>query len=94
MRITPRNLLNHELIGLEAEVVDSPNKYLVGIKGIVLDETRNTLLIGQPGGRKWRVLKHVVVLRLTLDDGTKVRVDGRVLVGRPEDRLKRKFHYW
>lgn len=94
MKITPRNFLNHELIGLEAEVVDSLNVNLVGIKGLILDETKNTFLIGQPGGRKWRVLKHVAVFRIALPDGTKVRVEGRVLVGRPEERLKRRYYRW
>jgi len=94
LRITPRNLLNHELIGLEAEVVESSDKNLVGVKGLILDETKYTLLIGQPGGRKRRVLKHVAVFRITLPDGTKVRVDGKVLVGRPEERLKREYYRW
>uniref|UniRef100_A0A7J3X7T0 Ribonuclease P protein component 1 n=1 Tax=Thermofilum pendens TaxID=2269 RepID=A0A7J3X7T0_THEPE len=94
MRITPRNILNHELIGLEAEVVDSANKCLVGAKGLILDETRNTLLLGEPGGTKKRVLKHIAVLRIKLPDGTTVRVDGRVLVGAPEDRLKKHFYRW
>ncbi|MCC6040228.1 MAG: ribonuclease P protein component 1 [Thermofilum sp.] len=94
MRITPRNILRHELIGLEAEVIDSPNKCLVGIKGLILDETRNTLLLGEPGGSKKRVLKHLAVFRIKLPDGTVVRVDGRVLVGAPEDRLKKRVYRW
>jgi ribonuclease P protein subunit POP4 len=94
LRITPRNILRHELIGLEAEVIDSPNKCLVGIKGLILDETRNTLLLGEPGGSKKRVLKHLAVFRIKLPDGTVVRVDGRVLVGAPEDRLKKRVYRW
>lgn len=94
MRITPRNILRHELIGLEAEVIDSPNKCLVGIKGLILDETRNTLLLGEPGGSKKRVLKHLAVFRIKLPDGTVVRVDSRVLVGAPEDRLKKRVYRW
>jgi ribonuclease P protein subunit POP4 len=94
LRITPRNILRHELIGLEAEVIDSPNNCLVGIKGLILDETRNTLLLGEPGGSKKRVLKHLAVFRIKLPDGTVVRVDGRVLVGAPEDRLKKRVYRW
>jgi ribonuclease P protein subunit POP4 len=94
LRITPWNILRHELIGLEAEVIDSPNKCLVGIKGLILDETRNTLLLGEPGGSKKRVLKHLAVFRIKLPDGTVVRVDGRVLVGAPEDRLKKRVYRW
>lgn len=34
------------LIGREAQVTASSNKQLVGIKGIVEDETKNTITIG------------------------------------------------
>ncbi|MFQ5887627.1 MAG: ribonuclease P protein subunit, partial [Candidatus Hydrothermarchaeales archaeon] len=39
--LTPKNLVRHELIGLETEVVDSTNHSLVGLKGTVVDETQN-----------------------------------------------------
>ncbi len=94
MRHTPRNLLRHELIGLEAEVVDSRNRSQVGIRGLILDETRNMLLIGMPGGRKRWVAKKDVVLRVVLPDGLRLIVEGRVLVGRPEERLKRRLRDW
>ena len=35
--ITPRNILRHELIGLEVEVVDDSNPYNIGISGRVVD---------------------------------------------------------
>ena len=43
--ITPKNLVKHELIGLEAEVAGSTNKFSIGISGLVVDETKNTLSI-------------------------------------------------
>ncbi|UNQ72554.1 ribonuclease P protein component 1 [Infirmifilum sp. NZ] len=94
MRITPRNILRHELIGLQAEVVEASNPSLIGIKGLVLDETRNTLVIGEPGGEKRTVLKFQAVFRFTLPDGTKVPVDGRFLMGRPEERMKKVYRAW
>ncbi|RLE60493.1 MAG: ribonuclease P protein subunit [Thermoprotei archaeon] len=94
MKITPRNILRHELIGLKAEIIDAKNKCLVGISGLILDETRNMILIGEPGGKKRWVIKEQVVLRIYLPDGKRVRVEGKVLVGRPEDRLKKKIYYW
>jgi ribonuclease P protein subunit POP4 len=94
MKITPNNILRHELIGLEAEVVDSKNPFQVGIKGIILDETLKTITIGFPGGRKRIVLKNQVVLRVKLPDGLTVKVDGKYLVGRPEERLKKKIYEW
>ncbi|QOJ78208.1 ribonuclease P protein component 1 [Infirmifilum lucidum] len=94
MRVNPRNILRHELIGLQAEVVEARNPYLVGIRGIVLDETKNTLVIGEPGGGRKTVLKFQAVFRFILPDGTKVLVDGKYLVGRPEERLKKLYHRW
>ena len=87
MKITPRNILRHELIGLEAEVVDSTNPFQIGIRGIILDETYKTLVIGYPGRRKRRVFKSQVKLRVWLPDGQVVKIDGRYLLGRPEERL-------
>lgn len=94
MRITPRNILRHELIGLPVEVVEAENPSLVGIRGLVLDETKNTLVIGEPGGAKKVVLKFQATFLFSLPDGTRVRVDGKYLVGRPEERLKKALHYW
>ncbi len=37
--ITMKNLLNHEMIGLEIEVVGR------GIKGVIVDETKNTFVV-------------------------------------------------
>ncbi len=94
MRHTPRNILRHELIGLKAEVVDAKNPSLIGKNGLILDETRNMLLIGEPGGPKSWVQKDVVKLRIWLPDGTRLLIEGRVLVGRPEERLKKKLYKW
>ena len=44
-RITPGNLIYHTLIGLEAAVVENTNPDMVGISGVVVDETRNTLVV-------------------------------------------------
>jgi ribonuclease P protein subunit POP4 len=35
--ISARNLIRHELIGLDVEVVESTNRIQVGIKGLVVD---------------------------------------------------------
>ncbi len=88
--ITARNILRHELIGLDVEVVRASNPSQVSIRGRVVDESRNTLLIQRGDARK-RVAKHAAVFRFKLPDGTAVEVDGSAIVGRPEDRVKRKL---
>ena len=88
--ITPHNILRHELIGLKVEIVEAKNKAMVGIKGRVVDETRNTLIIEKENGKEVVIPKDVAVFLFHLK-GCKVKVDGRLLVGRPEERLNRKI---
>jgi len=82
-----KNILKHELIGLDVEVVGAGNKSLVGIKGTVVDETKNTLIIETAKGEKI-VLKGNVELKLRID-GEEIIINGENLVGRPEDRIKK-----
>ena len=86
--ITPFNILRHELIGLKVRVRDSTCRSYLGIKGEVVDETRNMLYIRTENGVK-AVPKSTCKFVFTLDGGVKVEVDGLKLVGRPEDRLVR-----
>ncbi len=87
MRHTPNNLPYHNLVGLEVEVLEHPNTKVRGVKGLVVDETKNTLLI-DVGGKRVRVMKDGILL-FKLPDGTKVRIYGERIKGRPWDRLKK-----
>jgi ribonuclease P protein subunit POP4 len=89
MKITSA-FVQDEFIGLKAKVVQSSNADNVGINGIVIDETRNTLLIRQKNVDKM-VAKDSSVFHFTMPDGTIAEVDGKVILGRPEDRLKKKI---
>lgn len=77
-----------ELIGAEAEVVESTNPSLRGIAGRVVDETMKTLLVdpGQ-GARSRRVPKAACRFRFRWPGGRTVEIEGRDLVGRPEERV-------
>lgn len=88
MKVTPA-VVQQELIGLDVKVVKSTNPYNVGISGKVIDETRNTLVIRQENADKV-VVKNVAVFHFTLSDGTIVEIDGNAILGRPEDRLKKR----
>jgi ribonuclease P protein subunit POP4 len=90
---TPENIIRHELIGLHLEVVRSLNKDLIGQSGIVIDETKNMLVVSQ-GCKRKLIPKSVATFHFTLQDGTKVEVDGRKNVGRPEDRLRKRVRKW
>jgi ribonuclease P protein subunit POP4 len=88
--ITPYNVLRHELVGLPAGVYSSPHKDYEKIRGIISGETRNTLSIRQSGLEK-KIPKDVAEFEITIDKNTKVRVDGKLIVSRPEDRIKKKI---
>ncbi len=88
MRHSPRNLKFHELIGLRVKVVSHSDPSVVGVEGVVIDETKNTLVVEADGKRK-RILKLYGIFEFVLPSGVKVRVDGTEILGRPEDRLKR-----
>lgn len=89
MKITPA-FVQGEFIGLKAKVVESSNRSNMGISGTVVDETRNTLLVRHKDADKM-VAKDASVFHFIMPDGTIVEVDGKVILGRPEDRLKKRI---
>ena len=89
MKITP-DLLRQEFVGLDAKVVKSSNPSQTSISGKIIKETRNTLVILHKNIEK-TVIKDVAVFHFTMPDGTVVEVDGKVIVGRPENRLKKRI---
>ncbi len=90
--ITAKNLIRHELIGLSVEIKDCTNKSCVGIKGTVIDETKNTLNIKTQKGYK-KIQKKGTVFEFKLKK-EKVRIDGSVIALKPEDRIKIKVKKW
>jgi len=84
--ISPRNVLRHELIGLDVSVVEASNPLHRGIAGLIVDETRNTLLIRTPAGDR-RIQKQYSRFRIILPDRTRVIIDGSALVAAPERRI-------
>lgn len=93
MPITALNLVRHELIGLKVKVAKSTNPTQKNISGIVVDESHNTLTV-ETSKKEKKVIKQSSAFVFTLPNGVKVEVDGNVIVGRPEDRIKKKFPKW
>lgn len=93
MPIKPENVLRHELIGLTAMIAKSSNRFLAGTRGRIIDETRNTVKLSTRKGVKV-VPKEAAVFRLNLPDGSVVEVEGKELVGRPENRMKARARRW
>ncbi len=86
--ITQQNIVNHELVGLDVQILESKNKTIVGLSGKVIDETKSMLLIDTKRGTKM-VAKQHSKWKFTLDNQD-FAVDGTAISKRPEDRIKVK----
>ncbi|MAG52927.1 MAG: ribonuclease P protein component 1 [Nanoarchaeota archaeon] len=81
-----KDVVKYEFIGEKIKVIEAKNKDLKGVHGKVIDETKNMFEL--ENGKK--LIKDQCVFDINI--GSKVfRVDGKLLVGRPEDRLKKKI---
>ena len=89
MKITP-DIVRGEFIGTESRITRSQHPGYVGISGRVINETKNTFTIFRAGRAK-NVIKDSAVFNFKFSDGTIVEIDGKLLVGRPEDRLKKSM---
>ncbi|MFH0885148.1 MAG: ribonuclease P protein subunit [Candidatus Micrarchaeota archaeon] len=89
--ITKKNLLLSTFIGLEAEIINSSQRNLIGLKGTIVDETKNLIVIekGGAGGKEVRIPKNSSTFRITAESGEKVDVDGSSIAFRPHERAKK-----
>ncbi|MBU3967415.1 MAG: ribonuclease P protein component 1 [Euryarchaeota archaeon] len=101
MKLVPQNIIHHELIGLDIRVVDSTNNSLCGIEGRIVDETRNMFKV-ETDDREKMIPKSGSSFIFTIpsshrtNDGKRylpsnIKVDGRLLLSQPENRIQTKF---
>ena len=89
--ITLKNVFYHELIGLYCEVVKSSNKFLIGISGNIIDESKKTISIETEKKIIKIIPKEFSVFHLLLPNGEWIEIEGKILVNRPEERIKKKY---
>jgi len=85
-----RDFLRDEFIGKKVEIVESKNKDLVGIKGKIVDETKNMFEIESKGKTK-KVQKNICKFKFLPEN---IIIDGKIINYRPEDRIVLKFKDW
>ncbi|MEK6959353.1 MAG: ribonuclease P protein subunit [archaeon] len=84
--INAKNILGHEMIGLNVLVIESSAPERKGIEGKVVDETENTFKILTKNGEKIAPKKECV---FKFDLGKeKVVVKGMDVLKKPEERVK------
>ena len=87
--ITPKNIIKHELIGLDVEITKSKNKSLVGLKGKITDETKNMFVIKSKGVEK-KIIKKENTFKIFTGEKW-VEIIGELMVSKPEKRTKKTF---
>jgi ribonuclease P protein subunit POP4 len=86
---TKKNILYSTFIGLEVEISNSSAHELIGLKGKVIDETKNLLVIEKEDGREVKIQKVANTFRFTLDDKSVIEIQGKKIAFRPEERPKK-----
>jgi ribonuclease P protein subunit POP4 len=86
MRLTPFNLIYHDLIGLNVRIAVSTDPTQIGILGNVVDETANTLTVSTTRGEKMIPKRNS---RFSFYLPQEVMVDGSEISFSPDERLKR-----
>lgn len=82
-----RDFMKQEFIGLEAEVIASTHQGYKSLRGRIINETKNTIVIEHEGKAKI-VPKTGNEFLFTYGD-EKIAVRGSEIQHRPEDRIKK-----
>lgn len=75
-----------EYIGLDVEILEAPDPSMRGLRGTVIDETRNTFMV-RGGGKDRRIPKQGARFGFAADGG--FVITGDEIPFRPEDRIKK-----
>ncbi len=86
---TRKNILFSTFVGLHVEIARSSQQDMVGLRGKVVDETKNLIIIEKEDGKEIKIQKVSSVFRFTLDDGEKIDVEGKRIAFRPHERPKK-----
>lgn len=81
-----KDVVKEELIGLDIKIVEAENKSLLNLEGKIIDETKNMFTIETKKGRK-RIIKKQVSILIKKHN---LKIDGKWLTKRPEERIKTK----
>ena len=82
-----RQFVRNEIIGLPIEIIGAKNPSLVGLKGMIIDETQNTITIKIKKLTK-KLIKNQIKMKIKFNN-EEITLDGSALVGRPEERIKK-----
>ena len=87
-----KNIVLHELVGLDAQVIDSKDRAQVGIKGKVIRETKNLLFLDDKNKTR-EVVKKISTFRFRNGSESFV-VNGEEINFRPYERTEKAFKFY
>jgi ribonuclease P protein subunit POP4 len=76
------------LIGREIEVLASRDKTMLKLRGLVVNETKNLIVVTTPQERRVNIPKSIVTLSISSKNSEKLIIEGSNLIGTPADRIK------
>lgn len=83
--ISLENIASHELIGQYTEIVRSSNQLMVGLNGVIMDETRNMFTVKVNNNTK-KIPKAINSWKFVINGQEKI-IDGKKITKRPFDRI-------
>lgn len=87
-----KNVVLHELVGLNAEVINSSDREQIGIKGEVIRETKNLLFLDD-NNRTRRVVKKISTFKFS-KDGESFVVNGEEINFRSYERTEKALKFY
>jgi ribonuclease P protein subunit POP4 len=81
-----KHILKMELIGCNIEICKATNNDLVGIKGKIVDETKNTLTLRNEKNEIKKIIKNQITFIITKQD-MRIKIDGKKINKKPEKRI-------
>ncbi len=91
--MNPKDQLRLPLILKKIKILESKNKTLKGLEGIIIDETKHTLTIKTKKGIK-KIIKEINIFEITFKENNetkKIIFEGKNINRKPEDRIKTKI---
>ena len=89
MKITPKNIIHQKLIGLRVKIITLFDK-LPKWEGKIIDETYKMLIIYSKISKESKMIPKQGNLFQFYINNTIIEVNGKILLGRPENRIKMK----
>lgn len=85
--------LSTSIEGLPIEILKSSSKELEGVKGTIINETANMIKI-RTLKKDFTIQKKGNVFKIQLSNGSKYIIDGNILSGLPDERIKKRMLSW